>query len=40
LSIAFSHETTFALLLNPSVNAYRRLDPHFEAPNQDQGVGG
>jgi glutamine synthetase len=22
------------LLLNPSVNAYRRLDPHFEAPNQ------
>ena len=24
----------FCLLLNPSVNAYRRLDPHFEAPNQ------
>lgn len=22
------------LILNPSVNAYRRLDPHFEAPNQ------
>jgi glutamine synthetase len=22
------------LMLNPSVNAYRRLDPHFEAPNQ------
>jgi len=22
------------LLLNSSVNAYRRLDPHFEAPNQ------
>jgi len=22
------------ILLNPSVNAYRRLDPHFEAPNQ------
>ncbi len=22
------------MLLNPSVNAYRRLDPHFEAPNQ------
>jgi glutamine synthetase len=22
------------LLLNPSVNAFRRLDPHFEAPNQ------
>ncbi|MBC7813285.1 MAG: glutamine synthetase, partial [Burkholderiales bacterium] len=23
-----------ALILNPSVNSYRRLDPHFEAPNQ------
>ena len=22
------------LLMNPSVNSYRRLDPHFEAPNQ------
>lgn len=22
------------LLMNPSVNAYRRLDPHFEAPNE------
>jgi glutamine synthetase len=22
------------LMLNPSVNGYRRLDPHFEAPNQ------
>jgi glutamine synthetase len=22
------------LVLNASVNAYRRLDPHFEAPNQ------
>ena len=22
------------LVLNPSVNAYRRLDPNFEAPNQ------
>jgi glutamine synthetase len=22
------------ILLNPSVNSYRRLDPHFEAPNQ------
>jgi glutamine synthetase len=26
--------TDICLLLNPSVNAYRRLDPHFEAPNQ------
>jgi glutamine synthetase len=24
------------LILNPSVNAYRRLDPHYEAPNQVQ----
>ena len=26
------------LILNPSVNAYRRLDPHFEAPNQIKGA--
>jgi len=26
--------TDICLVLNPSVNAYRRLDPHFEAPNQ------
>ena len=26
--------TDICLLLNASVNAYRRLDPHFEAPNQ------
>ena len=26
--------TDICLLLNSSVNAYRRLDPHFEAPNQ------
>lgn len=26
--------TDICLTLNPSVNAYRRLDPHFEAPNQ------
>ena len=26
--------TDLCLILNPSVNAYRRLDPHFEAPNQ------
>lgn len=29
-----SHAEELCLLLNPSVNAYRRLDPHFEAPNQ------
>ncbi|HWQ09419.1 MAG TPA: glutamine synthetase family protein [Holophaga sp.] len=26
--------TDLCLIYNPSVNAYRRLDPHFEAPNQ------
>ena len=26
--------TDLCLILNSSVNAYRRLDPHFEAPNQ------
>ena len=26
--------TDLCLVYNPSVNAYRRLDPHFEAPNQ------
>ncbi len=29
-----SHGNDLCLLLNASVNAYRRLDPHFEAPNQ------
>ena len=29
-----SHGLDLCLVLNPSVNAYRRLDPHFEAPNQ------
>jgi glutamine synthetase len=29
-----SHGQEICLVLNPSVNAYRRLDPHFEAPNQ------
>ena len=29
-----THGTDTCLLLNASVNAYRRLDPHFEAPNQ------
>ncbi|MDQ2680811.1 MAG: glutamine synthetase family protein [Candidatus Eremiobacteraeota bacterium] len=29
-----THGADMCLLLNASVNAYRRLDPHFEAPNQ------
>jgi glutamine synthetase len=29
-----THANDICLFLNPSVNAYRRLDPHFEAPNQ------
>jgi glutamine synthetase len=29
-----SHGNDICLLLNSSVNSYRRLDPHFEAPNQ------
>ncbi|MSV27219.1 MAG: glutamine synthetase [Bryobacterales bacterium] len=29
-----SHGNDICLVLNASVNAYRRLDPHFEAPNQ------
>src|ERR1700756_4191147 len=29
-----THGNDVCLLLNASVNAYRRLDPHFEAPNQ------
>ncbi len=29
-----THGNDTCLLLNSSVNAYRRLDPHFEAPNQ------
>src|SRR5580693_4749219 len=29
-----SHGNDICLLINSSVNAYRRLDPHFEAPNQ------
>src|SRR5271170_6543928 len=29
-----THGNDNCLLLNASVNAYRRLDPHFEAPNQ------
>lgn len=29
-----NNASELCLVLNPSVNAYRRLDPHFEAPNQ------
>src|SRR5476649_2587453 len=29
-----THGNDICLVLNPSVNSYRRLDPHFEAPNQ------
>jgi len=29
-----SHGQDICLMLNASVNSYRRLDPHFEAPNQ------
>jgi glutamine synthetase len=29
-----THGRDICLMLNASVNAYRRLDPHFEAPNQ------
>jgi glutamine synthetase len=29
-----THGEDICLMLNASVNAYRRLDPHFEAPNQ------
>ena len=29
-----THGNDLCLVFNPSVNAYRRLDPHFEAPNQ------
>jgi glutamine synthetase len=29
-----THANDICLMLNSSVNSYRRLDPHFEAPNQ------
>ncbi len=29
-----SNANDICLVLNPSVNAYRRLDPHYEAPNE------
>ena len=34
-----SHGNDICLMLNASVNAYRRLDPHFEAPNQIKASG-
>jgi len=34
LDRVLSHGNDICLMLNSSVNAYRRLDPHFEAPNQ------
>ena len=34
ISRILNHAPELSLLLNASVNAYRRLDPHFEAPNQ------
>ena len=34
ISKLLNHASEICLILNSSVNAYRRLDPHFEAPNQ------
>lgn len=34
ISKLLNHAPEICLMLNSSVNAYRRLDPHFEAPNQ------
>lgn len=34
VSKILNHAPEICLILNSSVNAYRRLDPHFEAPNQ------
>lgn len=34
LTKILNHAPEICLTLNSSVNAYRRLDPHFEAPNQ------
>jgi len=34
VSRLLNHAPELCLVFNPSVNAYRRLDPHFEAPNQ------
>jgi glutamine synthetase len=34
ISRVLNHASEICLVINSSVNAYRRLDPHFEAPNQ------
>ena len=34
ISKILNHAPETCLVFNPSVNSYRRLDPHFEAPNQ------
>ena len=34
VSRILNHAQELSLILTPSVNAYRRLDPHYEAPNQ------
>ncbi len=34
VSRLLNHAPEICLVINSSVNAYRRLDPHFEAPNQ------
>ncbi|MEK7069048.1 MAG: glutamine synthetase family protein [Patescibacteria group bacterium] len=34
ISRLLNHASEICLILNSSVNSYRRLDPHFEAPNQ------
>jgi glutamine synthetase len=34
VSRILNHAQELSLILNSSVNSYRRLDPHFEAPNQ------
>lgn len=36
ISRILNHAPELCLILNSSVNGYRRLDPHFEAPNQIQ----
>ncbi len=36
ISRLLNHAQEMCLVLNSSVNAYRRLDPHFEAPNHIQ----